>query len=740
MAASFLPSTSQAQALLTPPSTDQSVGILNKLFGTTDWHAIYMHSIGFASGGSVFFHLLSAFDIVVFAFVTLVSVYVVSVNVVSHAHAGEAHGNHHVLWTPLRSAMAMLMLAPIPGVGISLVQGLLLFFVYLSIGGGNYLANQAIDFMISNPSAMATSVTLHGGKQLAEDIVQSEYTQQFFVDYESPATGAAPSIGVFTGGPVWHGDLLGSAGKYVYTFTTPSGLASAMGGDGILGSITIPCHSQNGPMCQSQVAAVQQMAQTLAAWVGPFVNSTMAAPGSNSGSTTNRPAAQPPAGAVPIQQAVAQYDATIQAGAQQEASQRQSQIAASTQGLQDTVRRYGWFSLGSYYWAIAHVDQKLQARVDEAPAWSGYNAGAVQGGLSRQDRARFTGTMKNMADGYVAATASPHEGLIATAENQIWHSRAPWYAIVPADLLLKGDPIHNLQQAGNVIMDSEGFALTGYIAARTIAKAGSREANNIPGVSELFGAAAGIPQSVLKYLSPYMLGAFLALTTLGAVWAYYLPAVPFIIWTFEIVGWVILIVEALPASALWAAGVSLPEGEGLIGPRGEQGVMLFMENFMRPALMVLGFFASFLVLDTLGNAVGGAFALFAGHEGTQGFFTRHNPLTWFAQAALVTIIAVMLSHKIFSLIHHIPENVMRWINGAGRSLGGQEAHGEARQMFAGFAASRGKTVGLDAMSGSSPGGQAGKGGGGAAGAKAAGAGMSEEIAQMPEKTDNRNRG
>ena len=73
MAASFLPSTAQAQSLLTPPATDQSVGVLNKLFGTSDWHSVYMHSLGFVGSGAVFFEMLKAFDAIVFGFVALVS-------------------------------------------------------------------------------------------------------------------------------------------------------------------------------------------------------------------------------------------------------------------------------------------------------------------------------------------------------------------------------------------------------------------------------------------------------------------------------------------------------------------------------------------------------------------------------------------------------------------------------------------------------------------------------------------
>ena len=165
-----LPSVSQATSLLTPSSSDQSVSILNDLFGIPNgnWHSIYYQTIGGVGNGSLFFTLLKDFDLVVLAFVVITVFITMAIGVTSTAHEGKAFGNrYHALWTPLRSAFAMVLLAPIPGVGLSLIQGAVLLMIWFSIGGANYLATQATQYMAQN-GGQITSVAPGGRTRLGQ--------------------------------------------------------------------------------------------------------------------------------------------------------------------------------------------------------------------------------------------------------------------------------------------------------------------------------------------------------------------------------------------------------------------------------------------------------------------------------------------------------------------------------------------------------------------------------------------
>lgn len=160
-----LPTFAQSQALLTPPPGDQSVGILNTLFGIPNggWESVYYQTIGGTGSGSLFFTLLKDLDTVVLAFVVITAVMTGGIAAMSTAHKGKALGQrYHTMWTPIRSALAMILLAPIPGIGLSAIQGIVLAMIGMSIGGADYLANGATAYMVQH-GGMLSSANPGGG-------------------------------------------------------------------------------------------------------------------------------------------------------------------------------------------------------------------------------------------------------------------------------------------------------------------------------------------------------------------------------------------------------------------------------------------------------------------------------------------------------------------------------------------------------------------------------------------------
>ena len=444
-------------------------------------------------------------------------------------------------------------------------------------------------------------------------------------------------------------------------------------------------------MCTAKVAAVQQIASTLLPYVQQVVNSAEAPAGSSTiaAPTGTKPPSPPPT--PPLAQAAAQYDATVMAAAPAEAGLVSPQLTQQMNSLNDQITHEGWASLGSYYWRIGASNDELQKRVDKMPGWSGYDAQAIKQSLGSFDEKRLAGILTAMANGVTSLNPHPPAGAFQEAIDRIFPIRVgAWYADAPASLLLSGDPIANLQRVGDTIMNTEGGLLSVALVVRGAVAAGSQIGSGVPFLAGIINAGGNALKSILKGAWPFLVAIFLALTAVAAVWAYYIPAVPFILWTFGVVGWLILVIEALVASVLWAAGIATPEGEGLIGPKGEQGFQLFLNVMIRPSLMVIGFFASYLLLDSVGNWVGAGIAIFFQSENTG--ITAWNPLTWISSAVLIAVIAVMLSHKIFALITWVPDNVMRWLGHGTTPLGEHEAEGHTRTAFAGFANSRQKVM------------------------------------------------
>ena len=678
-----LPSVSQAQSLLTPAQSDQSVGVLNHLFGIPNgnWHSLYYQTIGGSGQGSLFFNLLQDFDLVVLAFVTIMVFITMAIGATSTAHEGKAFGNrYHALWTPLRSAFAMVLLAPIPGVGLSLIQGALLLMVWFSIGGANYLATQATSYMVKHGGELS-SITPGGGRQIAKEILQSELTSQYLVNYETTTPAKLPAYNAPTWTPPTP-ELGGDLGHWTITFNAPPGL----GLSGQIGTIVIPCFSQSGPMCTARKGAIITMIGSEYKYAASLVNSSQAAHGSVSTATSVKPATSAPSVTDPaVIQAGQTYDTAVAGAIPQEVALAKPALQGELVALNQNVSHLGWFSLGSFYWEIAHANQSVQVRVDQYPKWTGYDQKAIGKKIGKTDARRLGQIIDGASHDLQKTEAADGIKNYQSELYKVFSAQGPWYAKGPVGLLLKGDPVANLQETGDWIVNGEiPSAIGTYMLIRSIASGANAESKGAGWFGEGTNWLTGAANAATKAAGPIVMGILVGLFIVGVTWAYYLPSVPFILWMMGIIGWLIFVIEALVGSVVWAAGIALPEGEGIFGPRGDQGVMLFINVMFRPALMVVGFFASFLLLDTVGSWVGANVGIFMGSAFGTG--VQWNPITWIAAAVIISILAVLLVHKIFGIILWIPDNVMRWVGGQGPQLGEGQSEQQARGAFVGAGA------------------------------------------------------
>ena len=674
-----LPSAQQATALLTPTNSDASVGVLNRLFGIPNgqWHSIYYQTIGGIGHGSLFFSLLSDLDSVVLAWVTLTIVIVMGIGAMNTAHEGKSLGQrYHTIWTPVRSATALVMLAPIPGVGLSLIQGIVLLMVWFSIGGANYLATSATAYLAKNGGQLS-GVMVSGGKKLALQIMQSDVTSQMFVNFENSHV-TPPS-------PVWI-PAPGGGGWWKISWPTPAGQGLA---PGALGTIRIPCYSESGPLCSARKQAIVEMIKSeYTGYAQAAVNSAQAKAGSSSLSVTNAGATKSPLSSnQTIMKAAQMYDSAVQKAEPQEIALANPKYAAALQSLKSGVSNLGWMSLGDYYWKIAGANQQLQNRVDASPKWGGYDSSAIARSLGSEDTATLSRiliqTQKNVATTRGATAVQAHESKLYA----IFSSSGPWYSQYSVNTLLVGNPLSNLQKVGDYLVNFEVPAAIGTYTAARAAAAGVAKASDtgllqdIPVVGNASAGVSKAASAAVKSLAPFVTALVLGLFVVGLLWAYYLPSVPFILWIFGVVSWLLLLVEALVGAVLWAAAIALPEGEGIVGPRGDQGIMLLLTVMFTPALMVIGFFTGVEIMSLLGTTVGESLGIFLGNS-LGG--VAWNPVTWFASSILASIIAVGLVHKVFGLITGLPEKVFRWVGGQGAQLGGGDER-QARSSFAGAA-------------------------------------------------------
>ena len=183
-----------------------------------------------------------------------------------------------------------------------------------------------------------------------------------------------------------------------------------------------------------------------------------------------------------------------------------------------------------------------------------------------------------------------------------------------------------------------------------------------------------------KYISFVLFTVFLPLLLYGLALAYYLPAIPFIRWISALVGWIILVVEALVAAPLWLCAHALPEGDGATGQHGKRGYFLLLGILIRPPLMVCGFFAAVILMNVAGRLLGAGFEMFVG--GTMQ--TKIIGITGtFSMLVILGIVVIMTANKVFSLIHYLPEHVTNWIGQQFHALGEKEDQAGVKNVFLG---------------------------------------------------------
>jgi len=110
----------------------------------------------------------------------------------------------------------------------------------------------------------------------------------------------------------------------------------------------------------------------------------------------------------------------------------------------------------------------------------------------------------------------------------------------------------------------------------------------------LMGPFGGFIFALLGMALPLLMAWLTVMVSIGFVTAYYVPFVPYMIFTFGAIGWLMAVVEAMVAAPIVALGITHPEGEGAFG-KGEHAVMILMNVFLRPSLMIIGYIAGIIL-------------------------------------------------------------------------------------------------------------------------------------------------
>lgn len=353
----------------------------------------------------------------------------------------------------------------------------------------------------------------------------------------------------------------------------------------------------------------------------------------------------------------------------------------------ENIRAYGWVSLGNIYWyMIKSVSGQLQAEgaslcLTIDPSKTITDAAGIVHTCKPPEQYGHEGI-----DRYTQTYAPDFiDSLIATRDNakdaadsgdfvvSSGESIAPVAAMVKAinGAIMKGlsnryhNPIVSAQKIGHTII----IAVEIFFAVFTFTML-------------TLGGAFGVMSSIQPYFlviqaiaALILPGLFLLATVffiLGGTLSVIVPMIPPIIFFLAVTHWMLSVTESMVAGPIVAMGILHPEGSELWG-KAEPAVMLMINMFLRPSLIVIGLAAGVMLSFVSTGFIN--FAFFNAMNLTMGSNDEHGSSTTAIESILFLFMYVGLIiaaiNKSFGTIHAVPDMVMRWISGGERSQFGR---------------------------------------------------------------------
>lgn len=707
IALGFFPSLSFAANLFEPTSGDVSVKVIGSIFG------------GLLEGGGSdpMLNAIKMFNGGVLIVGGILAAYTILAGTLGTAHDGEMLGKKFSsVWIPIRYSVGTALVLPVVGGGYCVMQAIVVWLVVQGIG----LADQVWITFMSNPGTTANTMTETTSRQQVIDVAQSAFQSSVcYRSYDKVINDAQNDTGAGSVARAlgWFDSYKYSMRKtdYGYVYGDEKSLIRNYG----CGIVKYPVTKQ---LAGDATGANVNNSGTYQGRLGTFDNIFRPIP------ITPILEAQKAQTDILIQamdglaaQAVAQAVNMTQAQAEQLYQQMQKAadtyianmktVSTSTfQGdsgfkqIQEASKVQGWMLAGAWFTRIIQMNESIHSALNSTPTANAYRPQIFDQWMAR-DAAKFldaTDLVLNRIGSANKAAALPNSGTDkATSDSNnkgekidgkgTFAKFQEWFTegLTGVDLYeLKNDSRHPLIIVAAIGNRLETIAVT-LMAVTTAGAAGLA-------IAAFGGLSSGIITAALTVLGWFIAVPINVLIGSAMMLKYFIPNLPFLIWIGCIIGWTLLVVEAVIAAPLWAIMHLHPNGDDLTG-RGGNGYMLVLSLLLRPVLMVFGLIAAIVISSVIGEFINKTFfEVFANNttlSGTSALFSM------VAGTILYLVIMFTFVRKTFGIMHQLPDQLLRWIGGGGSELG----------QFAGeFNAAGEKAQGMGAMIGGHVAGTLGK--------------------------------
>ncbi len=628
----------------TPPPGDISVDFLHQIFGTAP------DGIGAGGNGTVIGAMMGVFNSAVLFLAMIFVVYITVKGTMDSAHDGVLLGKKmSEIWVPIRTVGGTGMLLPMVS-GFSLIQIGVLWLAIQGVGVADAAWTAAMSQFATNGTLGRVSVP--NARPLAANIFRSEVCAAA-MNKQYTDSGRATRITLSMPSPqqLPNGDLVTTWGWGSPEFINPTVCGSLSWQQSSQSALTADATRAAAiPILQAQAIAVAQMiaelqptAQMIVAWQHP-------APGA-------------------LDIAAKHYEDAI-AVAAKAAVDASPDVAK--RAFIEKAQTGGWILAGSWFNQMIRLNDSIQAATNMVPVSKPINIDSleVQDALiTYRDAMQFTDEYEKNRS---AAPRDAYEESVQDAKS-IRSSDDVWRLLsVPAmhsmDAITQRiagantSPLMQLRAIGNDIIDA-GVVIKAamfILAGTSESRISSWTIGNFFNVGEALKTISG----TVEWISS-------SLWAIGAVLAYYLPAVPTIFWLTSVIRWLASVAEAVMAAPLMAAMAIHPSGDDVVGRSGP-GMMLILAMVMQPVLLVIGFVLAALMTYPAGQLVNMMFiGMVSG--ATAGSFVGFISLI--SYCCLYVAMMVLSMHACFALISAVPDNVMKFVGSqaGAQGIGTQQA-------------------------------------------------------------------
>ncbi|MDN7680533.1 DotA/TraY family protein [Burkholderia cenocepacia] len=598
--------------------------------------------------------------------------YFLLVGVMNTAQEGSILGKKWPLWVVPRMSTAVALMLPVVK-GYAMIQIIVAWLLVQGIG----LADKGVEAFVDNQNlaqTLTSSFSQSPVKTTAYNLFLSSVCmatlEQGVKQQGTSVIYTSPSIGITT-------EKQGNKTFYYFGDKNESaGMTKQTCGYYVVDSSQINMQGSS-LVSASDLSGANDINQAQQAQIGSLVSAMMSAGRSLVSSHKAIPAST-------IDSAIADYQKAIQQSAFDAVKKMND-----NKEMQDNIKKDGWIMLGFWYPKIQAMSSQINKAINNVAVATGPSS--FDSDLLKDEYVQnMTLAMETVRNGggianYGIAKQVDNSGSLLD-KIKGWTKSFSIEGAIKNSIdfqdytIQKGaDPMLNLMTYGGICLTAAGVGFVAILALMGTV-------GNAPGV----GLAL---QSVLLMFVPL-------LALVGITLLYILPLIPTLIWVGCISGFILMAIEAIIASLFWGLMILNPNGNHEVIGAGQQGFRLIVALLFKPFLLVVGFWVSILMMNTLGTWISDMFGyIFDLSQSDSNVFTYI--VGKIISPVLYGSIMLVVIKKIFGIVPALPDELIKWIGGGStgftghsKETSGSEATGSAN-VVAGTVINAGTQAGKD---------------------------------------------